>query len=61
MIFTDMTREELLRAMRKKDIRISATELMRQRPKRKPGLQEKGEGLRQADAGALPRLAGLGN
>ena len=45
MIFTDMTREELLRAMRKKDIRISATELMRQRPKRKPGLQEKARGF----------------
>ena len=42
MIFTDMAREELLQAMRKKDIRISATELMGQPvAKLKPTLREK--------------------
>ena len=52
MIFTDMTQDELLRAMRKKDIRISATELMRpmagpglRRDKLQPGLQEKARGF----------------
>jgi conjugative relaxase-like TrwC/TraI family protein len=44
MIFTDMPREELLRAMQKKDVRISATELMAPRAaKPKPGLREKAQ------------------
>jgi hypothetical protein len=36
MIFTDLSRDELLRAMRKKDVRLSATELMGQKAARIP-------------------------
>jgi conjugative relaxase-like TrwC/TraI family protein len=50
MIFSDMPREELLHAMRKKDVRISATELMAQpaAAKPKPKLQEKARKFAQA-------------
>jgi conjugative relaxase-like TrwC/TraI family protein len=44
MLFSDMAREELLDAMRKKDVRISATELMAPRTAMvKPRLREKAQ------------------
>jgi hypothetical protein len=46
MIFTDMPRQELLHAVRKKDMRVSATELMAQRPaKKRERLKEKARGF----------------
>jgi conjugative relaxase-like TrwC/TraI family protein len=46
MIFTDMPRRELLEAVRKKDMRVSATELMARRPvKHKARLKDKARGF----------------